>query len=245
MKVQFNLTSPVKDLQANHSISTIKNQRPSEGVYKLLPSRQERFSREFKMICRSQYRDVHIGETDHLKVTEKISYLEGNEFLNTLPDQLIYGGGDDNESGPLSWIGNLLAQICNCFCECLGALLSEIFPEIAESRENLRKDREKTAALQQEQERSMNELRDRLAKEAEENEKRREIERQRIADLREKTRIEHEERLREIETQRKAQEEQLQKESEARKARIAEIKARNDAILQRREQQRKADSPST
>jgi len=33
------------------------------------------------MIWRSQYRDEHIGETDYFKVTEKIPYIEGNEFL--------------------------------------------------------------------------------------------------------------------------------------------------------------------
>jgi|GEM_PF-3119335 len=33
------------------------------------------------MIWRSQYRDEHIGKTDYFKVTEKISYIEGNEFL--------------------------------------------------------------------------------------------------------------------------------------------------------------------
>ena len=36
------------------------------------------------MIGRAQYRDADMGEPDHFKETEKISHIEGNEFLNTL-----------------------------------------------------------------------------------------------------------------------------------------------------------------
>ena len=66
------------------------------------PSRKMRFSKEFKIIRGSQYRDEHIGDEDCFKVTEKISFLEGNEFLQYPLNRILLPGPTALHQGRLA-----------------------------------------------------------------------------------------------------------------------------------------------
>ena len=63
---------------------------PKKVFENCFPSRKKRFSREFKISRRSQYRDEHIGETTCFKVTEKISFSrEMNYQVLSKPDTIL------------------------------------------------------------------------------------------------------------------------------------------------------------
>jgi|GEM_PF-2984477 len=101
------LPSPIKSLSIfDYKISSSETQIPlriyvPKKVFEnYFPARKKRFSREFKMTRRSQYRDEHIGETDRLKVTEKISFSRemNYQILSRRKDLLpvyvsMHGGG--------------------------------------------------------------------------------------------------------------------------------------------------------